>query len=399
MAYFSPFIDETGIHVPTFNDIKSQLVDEIKGIYGNDIYLDPDSADYQLISIFAKKIFDSYSLAVTVYNNRTPITAIGVGLDNCVAYANIKRKQPTNSTAQLTITGSYGTELSGVQAIDQNGYKWNIPDVVIPENGVITIQAVCDTPGNIGALPNTINIIGNPTFGWYSVTNQTAASPGSDIETDAELRGRFSLAIRSPSSTVFESMISSISAINGVTRVKGYENDTGDESTGTVPPNLPAGLPAHSVTFVVEGGEDNTVAEEIYFKKTPGCYTNGTTSVNIVSISGNIDIIRFYRPTYTAVYTKVTLKKLSTWNDEYTTKIQNAINEYINNLNIADDVYRSMVWSVAVSTLEDISSPAFSVVDIQLGTSSGSETDSDIDIDFDAAAQSDIANISVVFSS
>ena len=398
MAYFSPFIDESGIHVPTYNDIKNQLIDEIKGIYGNDIYLDPDSADYQFISIFAKKIFDSYSLAVTVYNNRTPITAIGVGLDNCVAYADIRRKQPTNSTVQLTITGAAGTVLSGIQAIDQNGYRWNIPDITIPENGTIIVEATCEQSGNIGALPNTINIIGNPTFGLYSITNQTAASPGADMETDAELRGRYSLAIRSPSSTVFESMIASISEISGVTRVKGYENDTGNESTGSEPPNLPAGFPAHSVTFVVEGGEDNTIAEEIYFKKTPGCYTNGTTEVNIISISGNVDVIRFYRPTYTPTFVKVTLKKLPTWNDEYTTKVKNAINEYINNLNIADDVYRSMVWSVAVSALDDISNPAFSVTNVQLGTSSGSETDSDIDIAFNAVAQSDIANISVVVS-
>lgn len=365
MAYFTPFIDETGLHIPTYEDIRDDLVSKMKSIFGDDIYIDPDSMDYQQVSIFARKIFDTNCLAQLVYNNRTPITAIGVGLDNDVVYANIKRKPATNSTVQLTITGDAGTVITKGEASDGT-YNWLLPDTVtIPDNGILTVEAISAEPGNIGALPNTITLVVTPVYGWLSVTNNFAAQPGTNIETDASLRGRFAMATRQPSQTVFEAIWASIETINEVTRVRGYENDTGTDSTGTVPPNTPAGLPAHSVTFVVEGGEDNQVATEIWSKKTPGCYTNGTTEVQLVSVAGNVTTIRFYRPTYKRVYVKVTLKKLAGYNDEYENKIKADISEYILGMQLAENVYRSIIWSVATSSMESIKNPAYSVTDVQ----------------------------------
>ena len=398
MAYFSPFIDDTGLHIPTYIDTRDRLIEEVKQIYGQDIYLDQDSADYQFISIFARKIFDAYSLAMLVYNNRTPITAIGVGLDNNVAFANIQRKGATSSVASLTLTGTAGTAISGATAIDQNDYVWDIEDCVIGSDGTVQANAICQTTGSIQALPNTINRIGTPMFGWTAVTNQFAATAGNDVETDAELRGRYSYSIRTPSLTVFESIVASIQQVAEVTRVAGFENDTSATSTGTEPPDIPAGLPPHSVTFTVEGGDDEEVAQAIYNKKTPGCYTNGTTEVQIMSESGNVDTIRFYRPTYVPIYASVSVRKLSGWNDELEDRIKQNIVDYIEGLNVTEDVLISMVWSASITAMDDVKNPQYTVTAVTIGTSSGSLGSNDIDIDYDEAAQSAVANISVVFA-
>ena len=397
MAYFSPYIDETGIHIPNYIDLRDQLIEEMKQIFGQDIYIENDSADYQMISILAKKIFDSYSMGMLAYNNRTPNTAIGTGLDNNVAFADIQRKSSTYSSVQLTITGANGTSLKGCYALDENDNRWNIPDTVIPETGMITVDAICSVSGNIIALPNTVNKIGTPLFGWYSVNNNNAATPGTDVETDAELRGRFSLAIRSPSLTVFESLSAAISALEGVSRSSGFENDTSAESTGTEPPNIPAGLPPHSVTFIVEGGEDDQVAKAIYSKKTPGCYTNGTTAVQIVSEMGNIITIRFYRPTYVEVFAQIKVTKLPYWNDRYSDEIKNAIYDYIKGLEISDNVYNSMIWFVANSVMSDFANPAFVIKEVLLGKEEGSLTNSDVVVNFNEAAETSVSNITVVF--
>lgn len=398
MAYFSPFIDDTGLHIPTYIDTRDRLIEEVKQIYGQDIYLDQDSADYQFISIFARKIFDAYSLAMLVYNNRTPITAIGVGLDNNVAFANIQRKGATSSVASLTLTGTAGTTISGATAIDQNDYVWDIEDCVIGSDGTVQANATCQTTGSIQALPNTINRIGTPMFGWTAVTNQFAATAGNDVETDAELRGRYSYSIRTPSLTVFESIVASIQQVAEVTRVAGFENDTSATSTGTEPPDIPAGLPPHSVTFTVEGGDDEEVAQAIYNKKTPGCYTNGTTEVQIMSESGNVDTIRFYRPTYVPIYASVSVRKLSGWNDELEDRIKQNIVDYIEGLNVTEDVLISMVWSASITAMDDVKNPQYTVTAVTIGTSSGSLGSNDIDIDYDEAAQGLVANISVVFA-
>lgn len=84
MAYFKPYIDGTGYHYPTYNDIRDDMMDRFRQIYGQDIYLGNDSQDYQMISIFALKIYDTFQAVELDYNNRSPKTAIGTALDALV---------------------------------------------------------------------------------------------------------------------------------------------------------------------------------------------------------------------------------------------------------------------------------------------------------------------------
>lgn len=390
MAYYAPYIDTTGIHVPTYEDIRDDLIASMKQIFGQDIYLDDDSQDYQQISIFAKKIFDTNSLAVLVYNNRTANTAIGTGLDNLCALVGIKRKPATYSMCQLTINGEPGTVIRNGQASDGTNL-WDLPETVtIPDNGIITVEATSHEKGYIAALPNTINIVVTPVYGWLGVTNTYQSNPGNDAETDASLRARYAISTQAPADSIFESLLASLKQVAGVTKVRGYENDTGVADSN--------GLPAHSVTFVVEGGDETDVATEIYYKKTPGCYTNGTTAVNLTSPTGNISVIRFYRPTYKTVYVKVLVKKLFGYNDNYATDIKNAIVDYISGLDLAETVYRSILWSVAIGQMGSITSPEYSVTDIQTSTDGSSYSQADVSMLFNESAFTDIAKVTVEVS-
>ena len=390
MAYYAPYIDTTGIHVPTYEDIRDDLIASMKQIFGQDIYLDDDSQDYQQISIFAKKIFDTNSLAVLVYNNRTANTAIGTGLDNLCALVGIKRKPATYSMCQLTINGEPGIVINNGQASDGTNL-WDLPETVtIPDNGIITVDATSHEKGYVAALPNTINIVVTPVYGWLGVTNTYQANPGNDAETDASLRARYAISTQAPADSIFESLLASLKQVAGVTKVKGYENDTGNVDSN--------GLPAHSVTFVVEGGDNTDIATEIYYKKTPGCYTNGTTAVNLISPAGNITVIRFYRPTYKTVYVKVFVKKLTGYNDNYATDIKNAIVDYISSLDLAETVYRSILWSVAIGQMGSIASPEYSVTDIQTSTDGSSYSQADVSMLFNESAFTEAANVVVEVS-
>ena len=390
MAYYAPYIDTTGIHVPTYEDIRDELIASMKQIFGQDIYLADDSQDYQQISIFAKKIFDTNSLAVLVYNNRTANTAIGTGLDNLCALVGIKRKPATYSMCQLTINGEPGTVIRNGQASDGTNL-WDLPETVtIPDNGIITVEATSHEKGYVAALPNTINIVVTPVYGWLGVTNTYQSNPGNDAETDASLRARYAISTQAPADSIFESLLASLKQVAGVTKVRGYENDTGVADSN--------GLPAHSVTFVVEGGDNTDIATEIYYKKTPGCYTNGTTAVNLTSPTGNITVIRFYRPTYKTVYVKVFVKKLTGYNDNYATDIKNAIVEYVNGLDLAETVYRSILWSVAIGQMGSITSPEYSVTDIQTSTDGSSYSQADISMLFNESAFTETAKVVVEVS-
>lgn len=378
MAYFSPYVDGTGMHIPLYQEIVDKLVEDMKQIFGDDIYLEADSQDYQQISIFARMIYDSYNLALLAYNNRTPKDAIGIGLDNIVALAGIQRKPATASTVVLTITGVDGTKISNGEVSDDNGNYWELPDeVIIPSNGIIDVTATSKEKGNVFALPNTITNINTPVYGWLSVTNKQASSAGIDVENDFELRGRFSLSVLGPSSSIFESLQESLAAIPGVTRVRGYENDTSATSTGTVPPNVPAGIPSHTISFVVEGGNDVDVATELYMKKTPGCGTFGTTTVKLQSVTGNVLAVNFYRPQYTNVKVKVTIKQLDGYTSDYVDKMQEAISTYITEMSIAEALYNSVLISVALEAMNSKNYPAYTVTKVECSINDGSTWSTD----------------------
>lgn len=390
MSYFEPYIDDTGIHIPLYEDVRDDLIRSMREIFGQDIYIDEDTQDYQQISIFAKKIYDIYSLAVLVYNNRTPNTAIGVGLDNLCSLVGIKRKPATYSIVQLTVTGDPGTVITSGQASDGSNI-WDLEDTVtIPSNGTIVVTSKCHKAGNITAPANTINQIVTPTYGWLSVTNNYSASAGNNVETDAELRNRFSLSTISPSSSIFDSMLSSLYSIEGVKKVKGYENDTSQTSSEGFPPN--------SVTFVIDGGEDQDIAANIYYKKTPGCYTNGTTEVDFQSDIGDKTVIRFYRPTTKNVWIKVSIKKLSSYNNIYEGEIENAIIEYVNNLSISETLYNSVLWGLAIGQMDNISSPPFSVLNVQTSLNGTSYNSNDVILNFNEMFLTDDTKVTVEVS-
>ena len=72
--------------------------------------------------------------------------------------------------------------------------------------------------------------------------------------------------------------------------------------------------------------------------------------------------------------------------------------DYINNLEIAETVYRSVLWSIATGQMKSIQSPSFSVLNVQTSTDGVSYTDSDISVLFNEASQIDLDKVTVEVS-
>jgi len=92
MAYFAPYIDETGIHMPTYEDRLSDLCDKYRSIFGQDAVLDPAVPDYQLLSVFAKALDDTSAYVLSAYNSRNPAYATGQALDLLLPLYGISRE-------------------------------------------------------------------------------------------------------------------------------------------------------------------------------------------------------------------------------------------------------------------------------------------------------------------
>lgn len=394
MPYVKPTIDESGLHIPLYTDVRDDLLQQARQIFGEDIYLDADSQDYQLIAEFADKWDDIAKLLQLVYNNRGPSTAIGSGLDGLLKINGLKRKEEGHSQAYLTLTGEPGLNIYGGIVKDKPGNLWSVANCKISDNGTVTdVLATCQTPGAVYADAGTISKIVTQKNGWVSVTNPTNAMVGQAAETDPKAKARQAISTAKPSKTVLLGTMGGIAEIADVLRSKVYENDTNVFGYYGIP------IPGHSICAVVEGGEEQAIADEIYLRKGPGCGTYGDVEVPIESPDPTLDTpppIKFYRPTYVDVLVQVTISPKSGYLPETgETMLQNIV-EYLNALDIGTDLTVSALYVPAQSATPDIHAPLFSIQELLIGTSPDDMSREDMAIAFNQVTRGLAANVQVI---
>lgn len=383
-------IDATGIHVPDFSTVLAWMKEQYRQIYGDDIYIDNDSQDGQLIGIFALALSDSFSFAVNVYNAFSPATAQGAGLSSVVKINGLQRLVGQRSTVDVTITGAVGTVIvNGIVSDAAGTTKWRLPTpVIIPLGGSIIVTAITDSSGAVKASSGTITRIATPVAGWTGVTNAASAVVGRAIETDAELRARQSISTAIPSLTVLEGTIGAIAELNGVTRYRAYENDTSATDSDGIPP--------HSISLIIDGGDVQQIGEAIFAKKGPGCGTAGDTAVTVTDAFGLQNTVRFHRPVVVPITVDITIKALPGYNTLIGDKIKAAIAAAINALPIGDDVFFTRLYvpaQLAGPYAGDVSAEEAATFEVRsiLIARSGSPAAADVTIAFNEAAYCDAA--------
>ncbi len=391
MVYNPPSVASAGLTLPSYQDIIDDFVSQALSIYGQDIYLDVDSQDYQQLSVIASKLNDAMQLLQYVYNSRGPSTAIGSGLDSLVKLNGIARLPATYSTCLVTVSGTAGTVINNGVIQDASGYSWSLPSpTTIGTGGTVAATATCQTAGPVSAAAGTITKIMTPTYGWTSVTNAAAATPGVSVELDSALRSRQAVSSALPSRTILEGTEAAIAAVSGVTRFVVYENDTGAADSN--------GLPAHSITAVVEGGAGSDVANAIWAHKGPGCLANGTTSVTLTDSYGLTTSIGFYRPAYVDFDVVVNVHGLAGYTTATTAAIQMAIASYLSSLALGTSaVLISSLWGAALS-VQTLTTPIFSITSLTAAIHGGVQGTSDISLAFNQVARGNAAYITVTVS-
>lgn len=367
------WIDATGIHAPSYADILAYLKGQYQAIYGSDVYLENDSQDGQLLALFATAINDANAAAISVYQSFSPSTAQGIGLSSVVKINGLARNIPTKSTVDLTLVGVVGTIITNGIVTDSNNNRWFLPaNVVIPASGQIVVTADAEFAGAVAATAGSVNQIATPTRGWQSATNQLDAVQGSPIESDAALRRRQALSTMLPSVTAFDGIIGAVSAVAGVTRYQGYENDTDIPDSN--------GIPSHSLAFVVEGGDATQIASAIASKKTPGAGTFGTTQVTLADAYGIPHTIRFFRPTPVTINVAISIVPLVGYTTTIGNNIVNAIVEYINTSAIGETVSYSKLFVPA--NLTGAEADTFNIKSLQIARNNGTLLSQDVVLAF-----------------
>jgi uncharacterized phage protein gp47/JayE len=379
LAYLPPSITAAGLTIPSYQSILQDNITQFLNIYGQNQYIEPDSAIYQLLSILSLKQYDTMQAVQLAYNQSSPLTAVGAGLDREVKMNGLSRDAFTFSTALLTLSGVSGTMIPNGYAQDQSGNLWSLPQDITLSSIPVGVTATCTTPGAIAAEPNTITIINTPTPGWTSVTNSDAAVPGASIETDSALRARQAISVALPAPTPLASTIAQVLATPGVVRVApGYPTPGGPGSSIENPTGAVDswGNPAHSLTMVVDCSNTQTVANAIYASKTIGCTTYGTTKVPVTDVyTGVIEDISFYLPTIIPICVLVNIAGYGTTpTSAVQSAIQAAIVSYLNSLAIGETVSFGAVFYEAMAQNANMSNPAFGVQSVLIGAALATTT-------------------------
>lgn len=389
----SATITAQGISAPDYQTILSTITGYFQQIYGTDAYLEPDSKDGQMVALVALAIHDANTTAIGVYNSFSPSTALSDALTRNVKINGIARKGETRSTVDLVLTGTAGTTITNGSAKDTNGVIWNFPaSVSIGVDGTVTVTASCVTSGAVAALAGSITVINTPTRGWLTVTNPLAATVGAAAETDAELRVRQGQSVALPSLTPFAAVDGALANVSGVTRHKLYENDT-----GTVDAN---GLPAHSISAIVDGGDATTIAQTLRGKKGQGVATYGTTTIAVTDTWGNPHPVSFSRPVNVPVFVAITLKVFTGYTSAIGDQIKAAIVAYVNSLGIGDSVLLSRIYSPAnLGVVSGGNARYYDINSLQIGTAAAGVAAANIVMTYDHAATCTTANIAITVTS
>lgn len=387
-------VTETGFIYKPYTVIYTNLSDGMKIAFGSDLDTSIDTPNGQLIGLFAADVAELWQQENAIYDAYNPNAAFGVSLTNIGVLTYTPRQTQSRTVVPVVITGDVGTYLpAAVVRISTEGVAHQfhfLTDITIPISGEITTQAEADDYGPIIAPAGTLNVINTPITGWTSVINLVDATPGRNTDTDPGFRLRRNASTASASQNTEDALAAALRAVNGVTDAIVLVNDLNEPDIN--------GFAPHSITVVVEGGEDIEVAQTIYGRKTSSIPTNGDTQIAVSNNAGFPILIKFFRQEIVPIYIRIEVVELPGFPVDGLLQIQQNVYDYLvgtNNgeipvFNIGNTIIISKLYTPINLT------PSVSVTQIFLDTEFPPTNTLDLLMAFNQLPEFTLDNIQVV---
>lgn len=384
-------ISSTGFKRKRLDQLLEELNDETKAIFGDNFDVSAESPDGQINGTISESNANLWEIAEESYNAFNPSAATGVTLSNLVQLNGITRLPATSSRVGLTLSGTPGTIIPAgnlVSTSDSNSQFTTEVDITLDGGGLGSVFGAAVNTGPITALAGTVTVIDTPLTGWDSVTNSADATPGTNEETDVELRARRERSIARDAQAIIDAIFAGVSNTPGVTSVTVLENDTDVTDIN--------GLPPHSFEVIVVGGSDTDIGDVIWLKKPAGILSFGTTTVQIFDSQGIPHDISFARPTQVDIYVEVDVTAFSDYPADGDDQIKQAIVDYANGDLIAGrgfELSEDVIYTRLYTPINSVQ--GHEITGLRIGTSPNPTGTSNIPITATEISNFIISNIAV----
>lgn len=335
-------VTEQGFTVKSAAEITADLDAKFVGTFGSQFDTSAESPDGQLIGIVAKLLEDVWQQAEGAYNAYSPSNAYGVGLDKVAEINGITRITNLPTSVAITFSGTAGTVVPAgyiVKTVDGLEFA-TVAVAVIPA----IVTAKCTTQGAIRILANEVHVLTTAIAGLTSATNLEPGITGIVREEDPAFRARRENATISRGTSSIDAIYEGVKSLN-LPYIAIIENTT----SATVD-----GIPANSFLVVVEGGTPAEVSQVIYDNKPQGITSYGSIVTVVNDSKGYPHNIGISRPTPIDISVTTSITNLPGASVDSATLVKAAIVDYVNNLNISEDVYWSYFFSAILAVVPNI---------------------------------------------
>lgn len=357
-------VTEAGFIKPTDAEVEQSLVEDFKAEFGSDITLAPETFLGQQLAIYKKRELEFFDALESVYLESFFVTSTGVNLDR-TAFPFV-RNLSQKATVVLTFTGddmavvpigSLAETAEGIQF--QTTALGTIDITTVDINAIAVVAGVSGNQavGAITELPVTIT-------GVDSVTNNTPATDGKDIESDADFNVRVKVESRTSKSSSVAAVRFAVLALEDITQVTVKENAT-DVTVN--------GLPSHSIQVVVNGAAtDEDIANAIFQSKPAGIGTFGAESF-VISEGGELFTINFDRSVLVNIFADVNLTVDSSYISANDDIVRARVLEYIGGIDPSGAAFPGLsagedvlIWKVSAALFNLESPDDLGITDVNI---------------------------------
>ena len=335
-------VTEQGFTVKSAAEITADLDAKFVGTFGSQFDTSAESPDGQLIGVVAKLLEDVWQQAEGAYNAYSPSNAYGVGLDKVAEINGITRITNLPTSVAITFSGTAGTVVPAgyiVKTVDGLEFA-TVAVAVIPA----IVTAKCTTQGAIRILANEVHVLTTAIAGLTGATNLEPGITGIVREEDPAFRARRENSTISRGTASIDAIYEGVKSLN-LPYIAIVENTT----SATVD-----GVPANSFLVVVEGGTPAEVSQVIYDNKPQGITSYGSIVTVVNDSKGYPHNIGISRPTPIDISVTTSITNLPGASVDSATLVKAAIVDYVNNLNISEDVYWSYFFSAILAVVPNI---------------------------------------------